>query len=156
MPLALRQCQSSSKWRLTSPSGVQADFDTIAMDTEHPGHFVAVEAKATFVAEPGKSAHLVFYPEKVEQLSRQLVICLESKGRMRLEIVTNARSAGETYSNIASQKLARQLKKDFAEQVKAYVETSTDASVKRLKIEEIEKIVDENVTISEVRWGKIK
>jgi len=142
------------EWRVTSPSGVKADIDGIAMDNK--GQFVALEAKATFVAEPGKSAHLVFYPKKVEQLSRQLAICLESKGRMRLEIVSNARSAAETYSNIASQQLARQLKKEFAEQVKAYVETSTDESVKRLKIEDIEKIVDENVTISEVGWGKIK
>jgi len=144
------------EWRVTSPSGVTADIDGLAVDSLKPNGLVALEAKATFVADAKKSAHLVFHAEKVKQLGRQLVICLESKGLMRMEIVVNAASAGETYLNITVQQLARELKKQFASQVKDFIAHSTEKAVKQLLREDVERIVEDNVSLVVPDWGRIK
>jgi hypothetical protein len=144
------------EWRVTSPSKVTADIDTIAIDPRPPHLLVAVEAKATFVADVGKSAHLRFYPDKVEQLSRQLVICLESGGKMRMEIVVNALPAGETYMNMVAQQVARQIKKDFAKQVKAFAAASSETPIRRLSLDDIEQIVEDHINLVVADWGRLK
>lgn len=147
---------SDAEWRVSSPGGVEADIDALAVDNLKRGGLVAVEAKATFVADAGKSAHLAFYPEKVEQLSRQLALCLESRGMVRLEIVANATSVAETYLNITAQQVARELRKQFAQQVKDFIKHNAGKTVKRLSLESVEQIVEDNVTVVLANWGKIK
>lgn len=145
-----------TEWRITAPSGVKADVDGLAIDPLKPGGLVSIEARATFVESAEKSAHLVFYPKKVEQLTRQLAVALESKGVMRIEILCNADSVAETYLNIAAQQMALELKKRFRQQAKAFIESATDKAVKRIALEDFERIVDENVSVVVSSWGRIK
>src|SRR5262249_16315078 len=54
------------EWRVTSPSGVTVDIDGLAVDPTQPGGLIVIEAKAAFVVDPSQSAHMRFFPEKVE------------------------------------------------------------------------------------------
>lgn len=146
----------NTEWHLRSPSGVEADIDAIALDTLKPRGLIAVEAKATFVVDPAKSAHMAFYPHKVEQLTRQLAVCLESKGLLRIEILVNANSVAETYLNIVAQQMARDLKKRFSRQARNFVTSTTNKAVRRLSLDDVERIVDEHVTVVVSNWGRLK
>lgn len=145
-----------TEWKITAPSGVKADVDGLAIDPLKPGGLVSIEAKATFVDSAEKSAHLVFYPKKVEQLTRQLAVALESKGVMRIEILCNADSVAETYLNTAAQQMALDLRKRFRQQAKAFIESTTDKTVRRISLKDLEQIVDENVSVVVSHWGRIK
>lgn len=151
-----RGTEIDSEWRITAPSGVKADIDGLAIDPLKPSGLIAVEAKATFVGTAEKSAHLIFYPGKVEQLTRQLAVALESKGVMRIEILCNADSVAETYLNIAVQQMALELRKHFRQQAKAYIESTTDKMVKRIPLADFERIVDESISVVVSHWGQIK
>lgn len=149
------------EWRLTSQtrlkdgSLLQADIDGLALDPHAPGSFIFLEAKATFVEDVGRSAHVRFYPDKVEQLGRQLMICLESKGKLRMEIVTNATQAAEAYMNMTVQQVANDIRKRFAGPLREYLSTLKGSPVSRLSLAEVERIVEDNVNIVVVKWGTL-
>jgi hypothetical protein len=144
------------EWRVHSPSGTHADLDGLAMDPLKPGGLVSVESKATFVKDVDKSAHLAFYPDKVEGLTRQLVLCLESRGLMRMEIVCNAREVAEVYQNMVVQQIAREVKKNFREQARTFIQHSTDKAVKRLSLADLEQMIEDHITVTVSEWGKLR
>lgn len=150
------------EWRLTSKTimkdgrPLQADVDGLALDPQTPGSFIFLEAKAMFVDELGKSAHIRFYPDKVEQLGRQLMICLESKGKLRMEIVGNVPNAAEAYLNMTAQQVAHDIRKRFGAELRKYLSTLKGSSVSRLSLAEVERIVEENVNIVVAAWPSKK
>jgi hypothetical protein len=144
------------EWRVISPSGVRADLDGLAMDPLKPGGLLSVEAKATFVKDVDKSAHLAFYPDKVESLTRQLMLCLDSRGLIRMEIVCNAREVAEVYQNMVVQQIAREVKKNFREQAKAFIEHTTEKAVKRLSLADLEQIIEDHITVTVSDWGRLR
>lgn len=151
----LEVTSSDHEWTVVSPSGVEAKLDGIALDEHVRGKFIVVEAKATFVEDIGRSAHIRFYPDKVEQLARQLVICLESNGKLRLEIVTNARQAAEAYMNMTVQQVAREVRKRFGAQIRAYASQQKNIAIKRLSAADLDQIIEDNVTIVVSEWGTL-
>jgi len=106
--------------------------------------------------EVEKSAHLVFDRDKLEQLVRQLAVCAESKGTLRMVIVGNANQVAEIYLNNIQQQLAREFRKEFPALARKAVAESRDELVKRLKLGDIEKLVDEYVTVEVSKWGRLK
>jgi hypothetical protein len=143
------------EWEL-SHGKLKADIDGLAADPLKPGGLVNVEAKATFVKNVDRSAHLTFYPDKVESLTRQLVLCLESRGLLRMEILCNAREVAEVYQNMVEQQIVREVRKRFREQARAYIEHATDQAVKRLRLADLDRIVEDHITVTISDWGKLR
>jgi hypothetical protein len=133
------------EFKVTAPSGTEAKLDGLALDTAKPGSLMVVEAKAGF-APLEKSKHLIFYPDKVEQLAEQLAIVLESKGLLsRIRIVCNKQWVAEVYGNMAAQQVARELKQRFRQQVREYLERSKDKAVKNLLMKDLDEIVERHI-----------
>jgi hypothetical protein len=143
------------EWKV-SRGELKADIDGLAADPLKPGGLVNVEAKATFVKDVDRSAHLAFYPDKVESLTRQLALSLESRGLLRMEILCNAREVAEVYQNMIQQQIVREVRKRFLDQARAYIEHATDQAVKRLRLADLERIVEDHITVTISDWGTLR
>ena len=147
-----------------SPSGIEAQIDLLMADPHVPGRVVFGEAKAIFVEDVGKSAHLIFYGEKAKQLSKQLAVALESKGlaRTRSYATRPAAPSGAfprrrrdvcQHRRTAAVAHAEEELPGPSPRVPAIYDRPADKTV---AAGGVDKIVDDYVSISVVDWGRLK
>jgi hypothetical protein len=134
---------SPEEFELTSPSVSSVRVDGLAVDS---GELVALEAKAGFVKDVEKSRHLIFYEGKVEQLTKQLVVVFESRGRLsRIIIPCLSRPAAETYSNIVKQQITPRIRE--------WLKGQKDNRLKQLLSDDLEQLVEKHIDVEWVDWA---
>jgi hypothetical protein len=151
------------EWRITSPSGEHFDADFLANRPDGSGMLIG-DAKATRVAEPGDSGHVVFWSDKSEALGRATALSLESDGRMTVEVVCNVNEVvgaemksvvgPEAYLNVVNQQVAVELLERRGAAIEKYYADRGMPGHKPTR-EEVQRLVDRRVEVSDVDWGKI-
>jgi hypothetical protein len=160
------------EWRVTSPSGVHFDADFLARDPRTSGSLLMVDAKATRVTDPDRSGHIVFWSDKAESLGRATALSLESEGRLTVDIVCNINEVvgktvrpptqpptfsvvgPEAYHNVVQQQLAVELMERQGKVLADFYKARGKPGYKPTR-DEVQRLVDRRVEVSDVEWGKI-
>lgn len=161
---------------IVSPTGVKVEVDIPAIDPSMPNRLVFVEVKATFVANPGQSAHLTWNAEKAQQIARYAVVAMESNGWVsRIEVATNAPTtaplkapvpsagqperfthAADIYMSNVVQGVTTELMTRFRRQLLDYIERATGHRPKRLSRQRVEEIVETLIEVKSVDFGYVR
>jgi hypothetical protein len=133
---------SPIEMRVTSPSGLKADIDILAVDPLKKGRLIAQDAKYTSAERVRDSGHLAKVGDKEAQIATHVLMAAESNGLLRAEVVGSANLIADMYLNVAEQGVALKMKKEFRERVKAYLSREAGKSIKNISLKDVDRLVD--------------